>query len=117
MFGQAPVNGIESKLQAVGDSQLAENVMQTRIDRHLGDEELFSDLFVPVTLRHQLHDRGFGIAQQGPVLRALSEGFYRNILLASFLTTPERMKSCENNASAQPARDRRPGLVLFKRCM
>jgi hypothetical protein len=104
LFGQALVNGIKSKLQAVGDSQLVDDIMQTRIDRHLGNEKFFPDLFIPVTLRHQSHDRSFGIAQQplilaGPVFRALSESFYRNILLASSLTTPEPIKSFGNNSS------------------
>jgi hypothetical protein len=105
LFGQPLLNGIKSKLQAVGDSQLVDDIMQTRIDRHLGDEKFFPDLFIPVTLRHQLHDRSFGIAQQrlipaGPVLRVLSESFDRNILLASFSATPEPKKSCGNNSSA-----------------
>jgi hypothetical protein len=104
LFGQSLVNGIKSEFQAVGDSQLVDNVMQTRIDRHLGDEKFFPDLFIPVTLRHQLHDRSFGIAQQplipaGPVLQVLGESFDRNILLASLSTTPEPKKSCGDNSS------------------
>ncbi len=65
MSGQALVNGIQSKFQPVRDSQLSEDIVKPILDRQFRDEELVADLVVPITLRHQLHDRFFTIAQQG----------------------------------------------------
>ena len=64
MFDQAVVNGIESKFQPVGDAKFVEDVMQVIFDRLFADEEFSRDLFVPATLRHQLHDLLFAIAEQ-----------------------------------------------------
>ena len=44
MFDQVLVNGIESKFQPVGDSQLVEDIMQTILNRQFGDEKFFPDL-------------------------------------------------------------------------
>jgi hypothetical protein len=68
VFDEALVNGIESKFQPVGNSQLVEDIMQTILDRQFGDEKFFPDLLVPVTLRHQLHDHFFAIAEQRRIL-------------------------------------------------
>jgi hypothetical protein len=65
VFGQALVNGIQSKFQPVRDSQLVEDIVKPILDRQFRDEEFVADLVVPITLRHQLHDRFFTIAQQG----------------------------------------------------
>jgi len=105
LFDQALVSGIESKFQPVGDPQLVDDIIQTNVDRQLCDEKFFPDLFVPVTLRHQLDDHCFAIAKRQlipawPVLRTLSESFYGSILLESFYTTPQPRKSFGNSSSA-----------------
>ena len=64
VFRQALVNGIQSKFQPVRDSQLVEDLVKTIVDRQFRDEEFFSDLLVPIALRHQLHDRLFAIVQR-----------------------------------------------------
>ena len=50
MFDQAVVNGIKSKFQPVGDSQLAEDTVQMIFDCLFANEEFSRDLFVPITL-------------------------------------------------------------------
>jgi hypothetical protein len=64
LLGQVLVNGIQSKFQPVRDSQLVEDMIETIFDRQFRDEEFLSDLFVPIALRHQSHDRLFAIVQQ-----------------------------------------------------
>jgi hypothetical protein len=54
VLDQAVVNGIKSKFQAVGDSQLVEDIVQMIFERLVANEEFFRDLFVPITLRYQL---------------------------------------------------------------
>jgi len=50
VFDQAVVNGIKSKFQPVGDSQLVEDVVQMIFNGLFANEEFFPDLFVPITL-------------------------------------------------------------------
>jgi len=105
LFDQVLANGIESKFQPVGDPQLVDDIVQTGLDREFRDEQFFPDLFVPVTLRHQLDDHCFAIAEQQlipawPILRTLSESFNGNILLACSVTTPQPTKSCGNSSNA-----------------
>ena len=81
MFDQAVVNGIKSKFQPVGDSQLVEDIVQMIFDRLFADKEFSPNLFVPVTLRHELHNLLFAIAEQRfipprPVIGTLGESFH-----------------------------------------
>ena len=81
MFDQAVVNGIKSKFQPVRDPQLIEDIVQMIFDSLFADEEFFPDLFVPATLRHQLHDLLFSIAEQRfippwPIIGTLGESFH-----------------------------------------
>ena len=55
---------MESQFLPVRDSQLVEDVMQAAVDRQFGDNAFVADLFVPITLRHQLHDRFFAIVKR-----------------------------------------------------
>ena len=64
VLDQAMVNGVERKLEAVGNTQLVENVVQMVLDGLLGDKQLLADLFVAETLRHQLHDLFFAVGKQ-----------------------------------------------------
>ena len=52
VFGKVLVNGIQSQFQPVRYSQLVEDMMETIFDRQFRDEEFFSDLLVPIALRH-----------------------------------------------------------------
>src|ERR1700676_2914020 len=58
------VNGIQSKFEAIGNTELIENVVQVILDCLLADKELFADFFVAVALRDQLNDLLLPIAEQ-----------------------------------------------------
>jgi hypothetical protein len=57
VIDQAMVDGVEGEFEPVGDSQLIEDIVQMVFDRLLADEELFADLFIAVTLRHDTNQR------------------------------------------------------------
>src|SRR6266478_5766521 len=67
------VNGVEGKLQAVGNAELVEDIVQVIFYRLFADEKLFADFLVAEALRDELHDFLFAVAQQG--LFAARAGF------------------------------------------
>ena len=76
LVDQAVVDGVEGKLQAVGNAELIEDVVQVILDGLLADEELFADFLVAVALRDQLDDLLFAVAEQRLIAaRAPSEDF------------------------------------------
>ena len=80
------MNGVKSKLQAVGDAKFVEDVVQVIFDSLFADEELSPDLFIPIALRHQLHDLFFAIAQQRlipprPVSELLAKAFMTSAVM------------------------------------
>src|SRR5438876_8057320 len=64
MINQAVMDCVESELEAVGDAELIENVVEMILDGLLGDEKLFADFLVAETLGHQLHDFFFAVTEQ-----------------------------------------------------
>ena len=62
---QVVVDGVERQFQAVGNSQLIEDVVQVVLHRLLTDEHLLGHLFVLETLRHQRHDFPLALAERG----------------------------------------------------
>ena len=70
------VDGVQREFQAVGNAELVEDIVQVIFYRLLADEKFFADLLVAVTLRHQLHDFFFAVAEQRLfAARAASELF------------------------------------------
>jgi hypothetical protein len=56
LVNKAVVYGVKGKLEAIGNTQFVEDIVEVIFYGLLADEELFADLFVPVTLRHELDD-------------------------------------------------------------
>src|SRR6266481_2150245 len=69
------VNGVERQFEAVGDAELVEDVVEMVLDGLLGDEKFFADFLVAETLRDELHDFFFAVAEQR--LFAARAGFRR----------------------------------------
>src|ERR1700681_3536262 len=59
------VNSIESELEAVGNTQLIEDIVQMVLDGLFADEHLFSHLFVLVSLGDKLDYLSLALAQRG----------------------------------------------------
>ena len=53
---------VQREFEAVGDAQLIENIVQVIFHRLLADEQFFANFLVPESLRHQLHDFFFAVA-------------------------------------------------------
>src|SRR6201984_1602762 len=58
------MDSVESKLEPVGHPEVVENVVQMILDRLLADENVLPDFAVVKSVRHQLDDFFFAIAQQ-----------------------------------------------------
>ena len=58
------MDGVEGKFQAVGNAELVEDIVQVILYGLFADEELFADFLVAVSLRDQLHDFFFAVAEQ-----------------------------------------------------
>ena len=58
------MKGVERQLQAIGDSQLVENVVQMILYGLLADEELLADFLVAEALRDELNDFLLAVAEQ-----------------------------------------------------
>jgi len=69
------MNRVECKLEAVGNAQLVENVVEMILDRLLGNEKFLADFFIAETLSDQLNDFFFAVAEQR--LLAARTGFGR----------------------------------------
>src|SRR5439155_17689896 len=54
--GQAVAEGVNSELEAVGHAELAVNRSEMMAHRHVGDEQLAGDLFVPESLGHDRNE-------------------------------------------------------------
>src|SRR5271165_2721759 len=81
LVDQAMMDRVEGQLQAVGNSQLVEDVVQVVLYGLLRDEELLADFLIAKTLRHQLHDFLFTIREEWLLstrsrLRRLRESFH-----------------------------------------
>jgi hypothetical protein len=64
LINQPMMNGIQRQFEAVGDTELVEDVMQMVLDGLFGDEELFADFLVAEALRDELHDFFLAVAKQ-----------------------------------------------------
>src|SRR5260370_40840382 len=63
LMDEAMVDGVEREFEAVGNAELVENVVQVILDRLLADKKLFADFLVAETLRDELHDFFFAVAE------------------------------------------------------
>ena len=61
---ESVVNGVQGQFEAVGDAELVENVVQMIFYGLLGDEKLFADFLVAETLRDELNNFFFAVAEQ-----------------------------------------------------
>ena len=52
LVNQAVVDGVEGQLQAVGDAELVEDVVQVVLDGLFADKEFLADFLVAITLGH-----------------------------------------------------------------
>src|SRR6266849_2025259 len=75
LIDKAMVDGVECQFEAVGNAELVENVVQVIFYGLLADKKLFADFLVAETLRDELHDFFFAVAEQG--LFAPRAGFGR----------------------------------------
>ena len=78
---EAMMDGVEGEFEAVRNAQLVEDVVQMIFNRLFTDEKLFADLFIAITLGHELHDLLLAVAQQrliapGAVVGTLGEGLH-----------------------------------------
>src|SRR5258707_15598189 len=64
LIDEAMVDGVEGKLQTIGDSEFIEDVVQVILYGLFADEEFFAYLLVAVALRYQLDDFFFPVAKQ-----------------------------------------------------
>jgi hypothetical protein len=61
---ESVVDSVQREFEAVGDAELVEDVVEMILDGLLGDEEFFADFLVAESLRHELHDFLFAVAEQ-----------------------------------------------------
>src|SRR6266851_582808 len=64
LVDKAMVDGVERQFEAVGNAELVENVVQVIFYGLLADKKLFADFLVAETLRDELHDFFFAVAEQ-----------------------------------------------------
>src|SRR6266446_2337769 len=64
LVDQSVVDGVQREFKAVGDAELVENIVEMVLDGLLGDEKFFADFLVAETLRDELHDFFFAVAEQ-----------------------------------------------------
>ena len=64
MVNQAVMDRVQSQFQAVGHTELVEDVVEMVLHRLFGNEELFANLLVAETLGHELHDFLFAVAKK-----------------------------------------------------
>jgi len=80
LVDQSVVDGVQREFKAVGDAELVENIVEMILDGLLGDEKFFADFFVAESLRDELHNFFFAVAEQRlfaarPGLRGLRKRF------------------------------------------
>ena len=64
LVDQSVVDGVQREFEAVGDAELVENIVEMILDGLLGDEKFFADFLVAESLRDELHDFFFAVAEQ-----------------------------------------------------
>ena len=64
LIDQTVVNGVKSELEAVGDAQLVEDVVQVVLDRLLADEKLLANFLVAEALGDELDNFLFAVAEK-----------------------------------------------------
>ena len=64
LINQPVVDGVQREFKAVGDAEFVEDIVQVVLDGLFGDEELFAYFLVAKTLRDELHDFFFAVAEQ-----------------------------------------------------
>ncbi len=64
LINQAVVNRIQRELQAIGDAELVEDVVQMVFDGLLGDEKFFANFLVAKALSDELDNFFFAVAEQ-----------------------------------------------------
>ena len=81
LVDQAMVDGVQGEFEAVGDAELVEDIVEMVLDGLLGDEKFFPDFLVAESLRDELHDFFFAVAEQRlfaarPGFRGLRKRFH-----------------------------------------
>jgi len=71
LVNQAMVNGVEGQFQAIGNTELVENIVEVIFHRLFADEQFFAYFAIAKSLRDKLHDFFFAITEQG-LLAALA---------------------------------------------
>src|SRR5579863_1875280 len=64
LVDEAMVDGVESELEAIGDAELVENIVQVVFHRLFADEKLLADFAVAEALRDELNDFLFAVAEE-----------------------------------------------------
>src|SRR3989442_13849932 len=64
LVDQPVVNGVKGEFEAVGDTELVEDVMEMVLDGLLGDEKFFADFLIAEALGDALDDFFFAVAEQ-----------------------------------------------------
>ena len=64
LINQAMVNGVQREFEAVRNAELIENVVKMIFYGLLTDEKFFADFLVTISLRDQLYNFLFTIAEQ-----------------------------------------------------
>jgi hypothetical protein len=75
---EAVVDGEQGQFEAIGDTELLEDVVEVVLDGLLADEELFGHLFIAIALGHELDDLALAVAERGS-LADLSAGITQAI--------------------------------------
>jgi hypothetical protein len=64
LINEPVMDGVERQLQAVGDAQFVEDIVQVILHSLFRNEKFLAYLLVAESLRHQLDDLFFAVAQQ-----------------------------------------------------
>ena len=64
LVNQAVMNGVEGQFQTIGNAELVEDVVEVIFHCLPADKEFFADFAVSKSLRHELDDFFFAVAQQ-----------------------------------------------------
>ena len=80
LVDEAVVDGVEGELEAVGDAEFVEDVVEMVFYGLLADEEFFADFFVAKALGDELHDFFFAIAEKRLFAARAGLGRFRECL-------------------------------------
>ncbi len=71
---------IQREFEAVGDTELVEDIVEMVLNGLLGDKKLFSDFLIAETLGHELNDFFFAVAEQRLLAARAGLGRFRKRL-------------------------------------